>query len=581
MVTLDSEHRTRFINGSDNYLSYILLYLYYGFIKNLKVSYTQIQCEQLTTKHMRTKIYFLVIACLFVFSFLNKGYTQSCNCLPGWQYVTAINISNPNAAAYSDFEVRDSINTLALISAGKMKADGGDIRFTDTQCNPLHYYVERGINTNGTIIWINIPSLPANGTATVYMFYGNPSALSQSTGNKTFAFYEGFDNNTLGRFIDECGSGPYSATFSGGIATFTYDLNHVWRADMLFPLTDVFTVEANVTSVTSRPQYPGLHWAKDINKDEKISLTMFDKVSINRSYFLNEDQEYCRGGFQIIGPEYFAHFPTGIWSLTWVATGSQIAGFPANEGYVTWNATDNVIIKDEPLHLLIGRPVGGTNPTTSISMDWVRARKYAPITPLVVNGNEIYVPETPGNLNSTVLGSTSIRINWVDNSGSEDKFMIERSLDGGTSWTLRDSVPANTSQYTDNGLTPNTEYCYRVYAVNCMGVSPNSNQTCATTTLTGVNITGNEIPKVFNLYQNFPNPFNPVTKIKFDIPKPSFVRITIYDALGRQTIELVNQQLSAGSFTADWNASSFASGIYFYKIEAGDYINEMKMVLLK
>ncbi len=531
---------------------------------------------------MRKRLFFFVIAFLFVFSFLNRGYSQSCNCLPGWQYVMIITITNMNAIAYTDFEVRDSISTLALITSGKMRADGGDIRFTDSFCNPLNYYVESGINTNATIIWINVRNLPANETTTIYMFYGNPVAISQSNPNKTFSFYEGFDSNTLGRFISACGSFASSVSFSGGVATFSWEVNHIWVSDITFPLTDVYTAEANVTAVQPLSLWPGLHWAKDINKHHRMSLVMFDKASVSRTSFLNEAQSYCSGAFLLVAPEFYAHFPTGIWAFTWVATGSQVAGFPANEGYVTWSTTDNFLLKDEPLRLLLGCTSGGTgNDSSSYSIDWVRARKYAPVTPLAVNGAEISAPESPGNLTSTVLGSTSIRINWVDNSSNEDKFMIERSLDGGTIWALRDSVVANTTQYTDIGLTQNTEYCYRVYAANCMGVSPNSNQTCATTTITGINTTSNEIPRVFNLYQNYPNPFNPVTKIKFDIPNSSFVKVTIYDALGRQIIELVNQQLDAGSYTADWNAVSYASGIYFYRIEAGDYINEMKMVLIK
>ncbi len=528
-------------------------------------------------------IIFFITTCLFLFFNVESGYSQSCNCLPGWQFMSVINVTNSNSSAYTDFEVCDTINTLALISAGKMKADGGDIRFTDALCYPLNYYVESGINTNATIIWINVNSLPANSTKTIYMFYGNPAAITQSNPIKTFSFYEGFDNNTLGRFLDGCGTGPSSVTFADGVATFSWDINHIWYSDMAFPLTDVFTADAKVTSVVPLSRNPGLYWAKDINKSLRMSLSMFDKVTVGRSSELSSDTVYCRGGSFHIGPEYYAHFPAGIWSFTWVATGSQVAGFPANEGYVTWSTTDSFIVKNEPLRLLLGVPGGGTGyPTSRYSIDWVRVRKYAPVFPFAAMGSEISAPKSPGNsLVSTVLGSTSIRINWADSSDNESLFMIDRSLDGGSTWAFRDSVPANTIEYTDLGLTPNTEYCYRVYATNCMSSSAYSNVTCATTTMTGINLSGLEIPKDFGLYQNYPNPFNPVTNIKFDIPKSSFVKITIFDVTGRKVTDLVNRELQPGAYTADWNASSYASGIYFYRIEAGEYVNEMKMVLLK
>ncbi len=95
-------------------------------------------------------------------------------------------------------------------------------------------------------------------------------------------------------------------------------------------------------------------------------------------------------------------------------------------------------------------------------------------------------------------------------------------------------------------------------------------------------VTGNEMPLKFALYQNYPNPFNPVTTIKFDLPKDANVKIRIFDLLGREVANLVNNELKkAGSYQIEWNAGNFASGVYFYRIEAGDYVQSKKMVLVK
>ena len=97
----------------------------------------------------------------------------------------------------------------------------------------------------------------------------------------------------------------------------------------------------------------------------------------------------------------------------------------------------------------------------------------------------------------------------------------------------------------------------------------------------------NEIPIDYSLSQNYPNPFNPVTNIKFDIPKLGMVKITVFDLLGREVTNLINQQLQPGSYTVDWDASNYPSGVYFYKIIVGDntnnevYIESKKMVLVK
>jgi hypothetical protein len=89
------------------------------------------------------------------------------------------------------------------------------------------------------------------------------------------------------------------------------------------------------------------------------------------------------------------------------------------------------------------------------------------------------------------------------------------------------------------------------------------------------------MPTVYTLEQNFPNPFNPSTTIKFAIPEVSAVRLTIYNALGQRVAELVNNMLEAGSYSFNWDASDVASGLYFYELNTNNYSSVKKMMLLK
>jgi len=91
----------------------------------------------------------------------------------------------------------------------------------------------------------------------------------------------------------------------------------------------------------------------------------------------------------------------------------------------------------------------------------------------------------------------------------------------------------------------------------------------------------NNLPKAYALYQNYPNPFNPVSKIKYDIPKISFVTIKVYDVLGSEIATLVNEEKPAGSYEVDFNAIGLPSGVYFYHLKAGQFIETKKMVLMK
>ena len=95
------------------------------------------------------------------------------------------------------------------------------------------------------------------------------------------------------------------------------------------------------------------------------------------------------------------------------------------------------------------------------------------------------------------------------------------------------------------------------------------------------NNSNNHLIKDFCLEQNFPNPFNPVTTIEFDLPKSSDVTLKIFNILGEEVATLVSDRLSAGSYLFEWDASNLSSGVYLYRLQAGDYIETRKMVLMK
>ena len=82
-------------------------------------------------------------------------------------------------------------------------------------------------------------------------------------------------------------------------------------------------------------------------------------------------------------------------------------------------------------------------------------------------------------------------------------------------------------------------------------------------------------------HQNYPNPFNPETKIRYQLPTASKVVIKIYNILGSEVMELVNEQKEAGIYEAEFNASNLSSGTYIYKISADNFVQTKKMILLK
>jgi hypothetical protein len=89
------------------------------------------------------------------------------------------------------------------------------------------------------------------------------------------------------------------------------------------------------------------------------------------------------------------------------------------------------------------------------------------------------------------------------------------------------------------------------------------------------------VPTTFALSQNFPNPFNPLTTIRYSLPLSANVKLAVYDLLGREITTLVNEEQSAGWKEVEWNAKNISSGIYFYKLTTGIFVDIKKMIVVK
>ena len=98
---------------------------------------------------------------------------------------------------------------------------------------------------------------------------------------------------------------------------------------------------------------------------------------------------------------------------------------------------------------------------------------------------------------------------------------------------------------------------------------------------TGINQVGTEIPASFALSQNFPNPFNPSTTIKFSVPKNGFVNLKVYDLAGKEVSNLINENLIAGNYEASFDGSNLTSGVYFYRLQANGFTETKRMTLIK
>lgn len=148
---------------------------------------------------------------------------------------------------------------------------------------------------------------------------------------------------------------------------------------------------------------------------------------------------------------------------------------------------------------------------------------------------------------------------------------VLKTTNSGNYWFTVFGFPADTL-FSSYFLNANTGYVCgdegRVYKTTTGGI-------------VGIKQISSQIPKEFSLFQNYPNPFNPSTNIKFAVAKATNVKISVYDALGRETETLVNEFIAPGLYEVQWDAVRFSSGIYFYKILTNEYASVKKMSLIK
>ncbi|MEL1223141.1 MAG: DUF1565 domain-containing protein [Candidatus Neomarinimicrobiota bacterium] len=161
-------------------------------------------------------------------------------------------------------------------------------------------------------------------------------------------------------------------------------------------------------------------------------------------------------------------------------------------------------------------------------------------------------------------------------------YLLERS----TGVEFTENVISNyvmTNYYEDNSLEYDTEYFYRISYFNG---SWSEVSDPVSVTLEFMSVENNQLPEVFALHQNYPNPFNPVTNLSYDLPEDAMVNITIFDMMGKMVASLVNSQQSAGFKTLQWDATNqsgmpISAGLYIYTIQAGEFNQTRKMILLK
>ncbi len=179
---------------------------------------------------------------------------------------------------------------------------------------------------------------------------------------------------------------------------------------------------------------------------------------------------------------------------------------------------------------------------------------------------------------TAVTNRNNVTLNWATSKETNNQgFDVERSLVGANSWAKVGTVTGNgttteTKSYSFTERVTTGNYSYRLKQIDFNGNFEYHNLSSE------VNV---GVPSEFAMSQNYPNPFNPSTKIDYDIATDGNVSVVLFDMSGREVAKLVNEFKTAGYYTVNFNASNLSSGMYFYRISAGNFAQTKKMVLVK
>jgi type IX secretion system substrate protein len=460
-------------------------------------------------------------------------------------------IKNNSGSPMVGVQVPIRVNTQALIALGLMQANGNDIRFgipCSFSPNTFYsYWIEGYINTDSTKIWVASPTVPANDSVLIFMFFG----VSSLPAGSSLAIFSGPHSSTDSVVVT---SGPGVALSQRGFRftpTQSLLVTHFGNRNPQGTQRYVTLFDFNSQAIVYQTQVAA----------GPIGVWHYDLLT--QPFWVNSGQQYVLELFQGSGDGYY------------FGVSSQI-GQHMTYGDMRYcnSCTQNTF----PTSTLTNYHYGTPDLLYYVRNDVTPAPGFSLRPPADTNS-----PAAPTNLTGTP-GNQQVFLRWNRNAEFDmfKYFVYRNTTNNPATSTLIDSTLHPDTMRTATGLTNGTTYYFWVRALDryCSGrISGYSN--VLTITPTALSHNENRIPKVFALHQNYPNPFNPVTTIKFELPKGNLVTLTVFDITGREVETPISEYLAAGYYEVTFEAENLASGVYVYKLEAGTFTDKKKMIILK
>ncbi|MBN1634778.1 MAG: T9SS type A sorting domain-containing protein [Ignavibacteria bacterium] len=388
-----------------------------------------------------------------------------------------------------------------------------------------------------------------------------------------------------------------------------------------YPLETVFLIDSNTGYTATSNSNTNIIKTTDAGANWDAVYIFSTNATESKLFFLNSTTGFCLtlinnglykttdGGYnwtQITIPSWGYSFLQFINLNTGYLIGERISKtINGGNNWVTYDNPlgnmlwGNLIFLDaytgiaemtiqSPLSFKIGKTTTGGQEWNVVYSDTTPIYSFAKASNNILfagaRGKILKSTNTGNNWNVVYTGSYSYYykcIQMIDNnigfaisapfSGSGN-YYIYKTTTGGNNWDIQyttTSLGLFAMHFVNNNIG---------VVVGGPGVILRTNTGGVVTNIAKIN---NEIPNIFSMKQNYPNPFNPTTKIQFDVMKTENIKITVFDVAGKELEVLVNERMQPGSYETEWNGEKYASGIFFYRIQAGNYMETKKMVLMK
>ncbi|MBV6460268.1 MAG: hypothetical protein HJHJAOHD_00376 [Flavobacteriales bacterium] len=558
----------------------------------------------------------------FLSVFMNNVFSQTC--MPckmpfPWQYADAIIIDNSaNPVTLTDYQILLTYNTQAPIGAGKMKANGDDIRFTSDCSDTIYYWIESGINTPTTQIWVRVPLINANSIDTLLLYYGNPNATAFSNGDSTFMFFDDFSlpNLNLSKWQVQ-GNPTYS--INSGILTFSGNSNWEYiRSTKVF--NQKVVVEENHAnggvSTGLVLGYTGTHQRYSFRANGANLSTTYDNDIIGGNTFFST-------GYPAVPASNNQNLFYKYKVVTSINTNIITVDSYCN---VTTSNCDNAVTA---LNTYTGSSfyVGFTSYSPSYTgyLDWIRVRKHSAIEPIATQGNtflalpvvnlgndttvcgELLLDAGPGFTTYTWSPSGNNQVLIVNATGTYSVVVTENTGCKGS-----DTINVTVNPLPNAGIIAPSSYCTTSPSDTLDAITPGGTwsgtgiidningvfdpataglgahtiyysitdtNNCSNTDSVEIDviictgITENNKERLVSVY---PNPSNDIVNISFTESTNNTLQIQLFDVTGK---EVYNKVILKNTKTIELDFSHIQKGLYSLRLVSSEFSKTEKISL--